>query len=554
MAIVDFNKKLFEKDIGKLDEKMQEKVALFGTPIENITENKLQLEIFPNRPDLLSYQGFLRAFKVYLGKEKELKKYKIEKPKKEYYVIIDKSVEKVRPFTACAIINNIKFDDDRIKEIIDLQEKLHNTIGRKRKKIAIGIYPLNKIKFPITYKALEPDKIKFIPLGTKEEMSGFQILQRIPAGREYSHLLAQKEKFPIFVDSNNNVLSMPPIINSELTGKIDLSTKDIFIECSGFDFNSLKKCLNIIVTSLAEMNGTIQAVELKYSKKEITPNLNPETMKIDIKNANKILGLNLNEKQIKELLEKMGYESNRNNVIIPAWRIDILHEVDLIEDIAIAYGYQNFLPRIPEIASIGKEDKIETIKKKISEILIGKEFLELSNYHLTTKDDQLIRMAIKPKNFIEIEDVKTNFSILRQDLSHYILKILSENVDAEYPQRLFEIGTIFEQTDKKIIEKQNLCIAISPGNFTDLKQILEYISLMLDINIKIMETDETPDHFIEGRVGKIIINDVTSGYIGEVHPKILKNWKIKMPVSLLEINLEEIFNKFIKNYQTKGSL
>ena len=255
MTNVTFNVKQFEKDIGKLDEKMQEKIILFGTNLEKVTEDELELEITPNRPDLLSYQGFKRSFLAFLGKKTELKEYKIKKPGKDFDVIIDSSVEKIRPYTACAIVKNLSFNDEKIKEIIDIQEKLHGTLGRNRKKVAIGIYPLEKIKLPITYKALEPDKIKFFPLEMDREMSGLEILQRHPTGRDYAHLLAGKEKFPIFIDAGKNILSMPPIINSHLTGKIEETTKEVFIECSGFDFFVLSKCLNILITTLAEMGG-----------------------------------------------------------------------------------------------------------------------------------------------------------------------------------------------------------------------------------------------------------------------------------------------------------
>ena len=183
---------------------------------------------------------------------------------------------------------DLKFDDEKIKEIIDIQEKLHFTFGRKRKKVAIGIYPLEKIKLPITFKAFEPDKIKFIPLESDREMSGLQILQKHPTGKEYAHLLAGKAKFPVFIDANNNILSMPPIINSQLTGKITAETTDIFVECSGFDFEILSKCLNIVVTNLAEMGGKIYQMELVESRgtrgaKRITPNLSAEKMKINIR-------------------------------------------------------------------------------------------------------------------------------------------------------------------------------------------------------------------------------------------------------------------------------
>ena len=159
MAIVSFNKKTFEKEIGKLDEKMQERIALFGTPVEGIDEREIQIEIFPNRPDLLSYHGFKRSFLAFLGKKTGLVKYKLNPPEKNYQIIVDSSVKNVRPCTFCAIVKGLKLDDEKIKEIIDMQEKLHATLGRKRKKVAIGIYPLDKIKLPITFKALEPDKI-----------------------------------------------------------------------------------------------------------------------------------------------------------------------------------------------------------------------------------------------------------------------------------------------------------------------------------------------------------------------------------------------------------
>ena len=545
MANVKFDKKNFEKEVGKLDEEMKERIALFGTPVENVDDEVLELEIFPNRPDLLSYQNFKRSFLSFLGKKTGLKNYVINKPEKNYEVKVDSSVKDVRPYTACAIIKDLKFDDEKIKELIELQEKLHSTVGRERKKFAIGIYPLDKISLPIHYKAIEPDKIKFQPLEAAKEMSGLEILQKHPTGKEFAHLLAGKMKFPVFMDSENNILSMPPIINSEKTGRITLETKDLFIECSGFDFEILEKCLSIIVATFAEMGGKVYQMNVKGN---VTPSFKSEKMNLSLEKTNKILGLELNEKTLKKLIEKMGHNYSDGKVEISPWRMDILHEIDLIEDVAIAYGYENFDPIIPKISTTGNENPDEIIKRKISELLIGLGLLELSNYHLTKKSDQFTKMGIPEKeesDFIEIESSKTDYNILRKDLSHYLLKIISENNDSEYPQKIFELGRVFFiGKDEKIKEEERIGAAVTPGNYTDLKQILDYLFYNLDLKFEVKEQTEVNSFFIEGRSADVFFDGEKIGFIGEVHPKILRNWKIKMPVSLFEINLEKVFSKF----------
>jgi len=531
MAVVTLNKKEIQKILGKIDdEKLEGAISLFGTPVEKITKNEIEVEIAPNRPDMLSQQGVLRAMNSYF--KNKTKEYKTKKPEKNYEVQIDPSVRQVRPFTACAIVKNLKFDDEKIKEIIDIQEKLHSTFGRNRKKMAIGIYPLEKIKLPITYKAESPDKIRFIPLEMDKELTGRQILSKHPAGREYAHLLQDAKKFPIFIDSNKEILSMPPIINSHKTGKITEQTKEVFIECSGFDLNILQKTLNIIVTTLSDMGGEIYQMNLQYNKKTVTPDLTPEKIKINLEEAEKLLGIKLKEQEVKTLLSKMGYSYNKGEAEVPAYRTDILHPVDIYEDIAIAYGYDNFLPQIPEISTIGKEDEKETRKRKIAHILAGLSLLEVSTYHLSNKSD-VKKTGIRSKQ-TEILESKTDFSVLRPSLLVNSLKVLSENVDAKYPQKIFELGKIF---DNELNETERLCIAISgETDFTEIKQILDYLMRMLSLEYKIEEAEHPA--FINGRCGKIIVDNKEVGFLGELSPSIIKNWHLKMPTVALEIDIE----------------
>jgi len=540
MAVTTINRHQFEKEIGKIDEKMEERIAMLGTPIEKLTKDELQIEVFPNRPDLLSYHGFKRAFLAFLEKKTGMQKYKLNKS--NYKVVVDSSLKDIRPYTACAVIKDLKLDSEKIKELIEIQEKLHLTLGRKRKKLAIGIYPLEKIKFPIRFTALEPDKIKFVPLDYEKEISGLEILQKHPTGREYAHLLSGKAKFPVFLDSDNKVLSMPPIINSHTTGRVTEKTKEIFVECSGSDFNILSKCLNILVSALADMEGSIYEIEVDYGKeKRLTPELGIEKIQISIDKINKLLGLDLKENDVKKLLERMGYNYNKNIVEIPPWRVDILHEVDITEDLAIAYGYENFIPEIPEISTIGQEAPEEIIKKKISEILTGLNFLEVSNYHLTTKKDQFEKMdEEKEINFVELENSKTDYNILRKDLTHYLLKIFSENVDNELPQKIFEIGKVFSLKNNFPHEKNSIALAICPGNFTELKQTLNYLFKMMGKDVQFEEPKENPEYFIKGRVAEIKMENKALGFLGEIHPKILRNWKIRMPVALFEMDFDDI--------------
>jgi len=547
MPTIKLHKKILENLIGKKLslEKLKDRISYLGTDLESIEGNQINVEIFPNRPDLLSEQGFARAFSSFIGKKTGLRRYKAKKS--DYKVIIDKSLKNIRPYTACAIVKNLKFDNEKIKEVVRIQEKLHVTFGRNRKKAAIGIYPFEKIKTPINFIAKKPEEIKFQPLESRKTMNGRQILSQHPAGREYGHLLEGLDKYSIFIDSNNEILSMPPIINSHKTGKITEKTKDIFIECSGFDLNTLKKCLNIIVTTLADMGGEIHSMQLKYPDKTITtPELEPEKMKISLPYINKTLGLNLKENEIKKLLERMGYDYKNKTVYIPAYRADIIHQMDIAEDIAIAYGYENFKEEIPNISTVGEEDQFEKFKSKCAETMVGLNLLEVSSYHLTNKE------ISKAMNFtpemIEVEKSSSEYNLLRTWLIPNLIKIFGENKRYEYPQKIFEIGTIFKKNNKTETNTEEITrIAFTSthkkANFTEAKQIMECFLSNLDLKCKITEKEHPS--FISGRTGRVTVNNKKVGYIGEIHPKVLNNFSLKLPVAAFELNLTEIFKEVI---------
>lgn len=546
MPSITLNRKVFEKLVGKKlsDEKLKERISYLGTDLESIGANEINLEIFPNRPDLLSEQGFARAFSSFIGVNTGLRKYDVKKS--NHKLIIEESVKNVRPYTACAIVKNLTFDDEKIKEIIQIQEKLHVTYGRNRKKCAIGIYPFEKIETPIKFKALKPQDIKFQPLESPKELNGLQILSQHPTGREYGHLLEGLSKFPIFIDTNEQVLSMPPIINSHNVGKITENTKEVFIECSGFDYNVLSKCLNMIVTSLADMGGQIYSMEIDmYGKKVISPNLSPSEMKVDLDYVNKRLGLNLNQKNLKELLEKMGYNYSNGLALIPSYRSDVLHQIDLIEDIAIAYGYENISEEIPAVATVAAEDPFSIFKRKLSEILAGLGLLECKTYHITNKDFQTKLMNCNIKVVELANALNQEYSTLTAWVMPSLMEVLKNNKHHEYPQNIFAIGRIFKKDPSQetgVLEQDRLaCLLCSDqSDYTRIKQVIDYLLRMAGIDYKI-EPTEHPS-FIPGRTGRLVIKGKKVAYIGEISPEVLGNWDIDMPTTGFELNITELFN------------
>lgn len=544
MPTITLNRKVLDNLLGKKysDEKLRDRISYLGTGLEGMNENEIIVEIFPNRPDLLSDQGFARALGSFMGIKTGLKKFNVTRS--EHKLIVEPSVKEVRPYTACAIVKGINFSEEKIKEVIQIQEKLHITYGRNRKKVAIGIYPFEKIKTPIRFVAMKPEDIHFRPLEFPRELNGRQILSQHPTGREYGHLLEGQAKFPIFIDAQDKILSMPPIINSHDVGKIDQTTRDVFIECSGFDYDVLSKCLNMIVTALADMGGAIYSMEIDfYGKKVVSPNLSPAEFKVNLGYINKRLGLRLKEKDIKQLFERMGHGYTQGKVSVAAYRADIMHQADLAEDIAIAYGYENFSEELPKISTIASEDKLENFKRKVSEIMAGQGLLECNVYHLTNKEYQMKLMNFNGEPIELSNALNLEYNVLTSWLIPSLMSVLRNNKHNDYPHNIYTISRTFKKsniTETGVGEEEKLasCLCSDTADYTRIRQVMDYLLRMLGIKFQVEETSHTS--FIAGRVGKVVAGDKEIGIIGEVHPQVIGNWSIELPVCAFELNLSEL--------------
>lgn len=523
-------------------------------------KDKLKIELKDiNRPDLLCVEGIAKEIKIRAGIEKGNKEYKIEK-KSNHILEVDPKVKIIRPIIACAIAKDMIITEEFLKQLIQAQEKLCDTFGRKRKEGSLGIYDYDKIIWPIKYTTKDPTTFSFKALGMDKEYPLKKILSMHEKGKEYGKLLENAKEYPIIIDGKNNVLSMPPIINSDYSGRVTTETKNLFIEVSGNNERFVYPILNTIVLALLERGAKLESVTIKQSEKEkkITPDIEPKLMKISPESVNSTIGLNLTNKQIIDLLEKAGYgieESSRGkvndiSVLIPFYRQDILDVRDIIEDIAISYGYNDLEPEMPNIFTIGKVSKDSVVIEKLANLLAGLGAQEISNFILTNKEILFKKMNLKPQEVIELSNPMSIFySCMRNSLLPGMLDFLAENKNARYPQELFEIGKIVNIDNQKIKESTNLSyvIASSDTNFTKIKQILDLLFNVLGYEYSLEQTKN--GSFIDGRSAKIMLKKKDTkgiekfeeiGIIGEISPNILENFNLGMPVTAFEIRIDWI--------------
>ncbi len=540
MAVIEINKEYLEKLVGcKLTEKdYTERIPLFGCPLEKMDEISVNFEIEPNRPDLLSVEGFARAIKLFLSKKPKLTVYKTTES--GIKLKVDKSVKPVRPEIVCAIVRDVKITDDLISSIMQVQEKIHDTLGRKRKKVAIGIHDMSKVTPPFIYKAVKPESVKFVPLDMDRSISLKEILEIHPKGINYADILKDSEKYPIILDKNEKILSFPPIINGELT-RVTKGTNELFIDITGTDYIAINQALKILVTSFADRGCKIETVRLDGEVKRTTPDLSRWKIKADDEYINKLLGLELDKNEIETLLKKMDIGMDGNYATIPPYRADIMHQIDIVEEVAIAYGYDNFEPTIPNVPTIGKPLEKKDFYFSIKEIMIGFGFQEVINLTLSNYEDEFDKMNVERKSVAEtMNSVTPECNIFRRNLLPSLIDVISKNQHYEYPQKIFELGDAVELDEEEETGTKNLkflscVIADMSVSYEDISSVLDGVMNNIGIGYNLRKYDHPS--FIEGRAAKVFAGKKAIGTIGEINPKVMENWNINVPVVAFEIDL-----------------
>jgi len=509
-----------------------------------------------NRPDLWTTAGLARQINQYL----QLKVYNYpffeKKINSHYEIIVDNKLKNIRPFITGFGVKNINITETLLLELIQNQEKLCTNFGRARRDIAIGIYKFARIKFPVHYKAIKPDDIKFVPLEFEEEMDLSEILEKHPKGIEFGHIIKEYEYYPIIVDNSNEVLSFPPIINSRYIGEVEVGDTEIFIEMTGTNLKNLILVTNLLACDLHDRGGKIIPLKVKfpydtpYGKEIVVPYSFNKEIEIPLEQFKTIVGEIPDETEIKTNLNKMGYKKinitqNKLKCKVPDYRQDIMHPVDIIEDFVIGKGYDNFEPEMPSEFTVGSLSSIEIFSDKVRNIMVGIGFQEIISNILNSSDNIYFKMNSPENTAVEIANPMTeSYNLLRNSIIPSLLEVESISAKAEYPHKIFEVGEIVIKSPDENYGTQTLVnlgiLSANPkANFSEMRSYIDSLFYYLNIeNYKIKETEIS--FLIPGRTAEIILNKESIGFLGELHPEILQKWDINMPCVIAEINLDKI--------------
>jgi len=526
---------------------------------QGLIGDEMTIEVTSDRPDLLSTEGIARELRGLLGIETGLPEFKARRS--DVILRIDRSVLAIRPYMSSAVIEEVDLSGDSVRQVMQMQEKLHSSYGRNRRDVSIGVHDLDTVSHDLIYSGVPPDKINFIPLDETRELNGKEILELTPKGREYGDIIRNFDRYPLLYDSVGNVLSLPPIINGIRTRVTD-HTKNVLLDVTGTNKDLVDYVVTLMATTLAERGAVIKTVRVITPQgEERTPNLSPTVWKLGIEQIKEVLGINLTTREIAAKLRRMRYGVKNEGkgvlrVVAPPYRKDLLHNVDLIEDVAVACGYNNLEPVIPLTATIGKEAGLTTFSRVIRDLMIGFGFQELLTFVMTSPQILFEKMNTQVEEVVEVENpVSSEYSVLRDRLLPVILNFLSYNKHVAYPQKVFECGDVVlvdNRAATRSVNRRKLSAAICDHitSYEDIQAVL--YALLQNLGIEAWSVNRLDSSsFIHGRAATVAIHDSELGVLGEINPTALERFGLENPVAAFEIDLEKLMSA--KRRTTRGN-
>jgi phenylalanyl-tRNA synthetase beta chain len=528
--------------VGADRKKILDRLPYIGLDIEGVDRNSVRVEYSPNRPDFGTDFGIARALRGLLGMQEGLPRF--PSAPSGVHVSVDRRLERVRPFIACATVEGLDLDDEGIRQIISLQEDLHNGLGRRRRVVAIGLHDMDAVEPPFSYRAVD-STFRFVPLGGKNPVSVGSILSDTDEGKVYGAALGGSRLYPIITDSNGVVLSFPPIINGNTT-RVTPKTKNMFIDVTSTDRKAGDDVLAVVVTTLAEAGGKLGTVSIRYTgKPRITPDLSPIELPIDYRLVKSVLGMDLSAVEIANSLARSRLGVRGARALAPRYRIDLLHPVDIAEEVALGYGFDRIDPVYPPSWQAGSFNNFEDYMDSASTVMAESGMIEMMTFELSD-ERSLYTLFQRPSSdkIVVLNPKSIEHSVLRDALIPSLMASLSGNVKSDYPQRIFEIGRVYKRAEGRVSEAWHLgcLIAHSQASYTEAKMHLESFCRIISGTEATTQADQ---HwaFATGRCAKVSAGGVSLGHVGEVKPVAVDAFGLGVPVSGFEVDLSALHER-----------
>jgi phenylalanyl-tRNA synthetase beta chain len=472
-------------------------------------------------------------------------------------IVVDPGLAEVRPYIGACIARGVTVDERLLTQLVQTQEKICEVFGQKRRGIALGIYAAERLAFPLKYTAVAPDEASFVPLGVDEAMTLRQITELHPKGVRYGGIVADFARWPLLLDDVGTVLSFPPVINSRDVGEVKPGDRELFLEVTGTDLRMVALVVNILAANLADRGAQIEPVETLYPEatawgaRVTLPRHLDLTLSVPLSDFTRALGMAPGAAEAARELSAYGYEATAEDgaepavrVRVPPYRDDVLHPVDVIEDLAIAMGYDRFEPRMPSEFTVGTLLPIERLSDRVREAMVGLGFQEVLGNVLVAREELTDDMELHGGVPVTVANPMTaSYGVLRNAVLPSLLRVERESGRAFYPHALFEVGEVAVPDDDAPMGSDTrthvaALIAHPEANFSELAARLE----MLCYDLRLEQSLEPVDHatYIPGRAGRVVVGGWEVGIIGEVSPAVLAHWGITIPCAAFELNLTQV--------------
>ncbi|MFC6753550.1 phenylalanine--tRNA ligase subunit beta [Halorubrum tibetense] len=549
---------------------------LFGLGLEfegETDDGDLQFEFAPDRLDRLSVEGVARSLRYHYGDDRGV--YVPDTNDAEWTIEVDESVPDERPYVTGAVVRGVDLDEAALDSLIQLQEKLHATMGRGRAKGAIGIHDLAMVKGAplkegaersITYRGVDPDGDTFVPLDANDELSPAAVLEEHDTGRKYADLVREYDRYPAIYDELG-LFSFPPVINGKRT-EVTTGSRELFVELTGTDQWTIDKMCTIVCYALSARGATIEEVEVEYADgaaypAEYGPELLRPNLEIDEKSVSHdrietLLGVEFEPEDVVDCFERSGLDATYTldedvvyDVEIPPYRVDVLHPLDLVDDVGRAYGFGNLEPRYPDIGTVGRRHERTRLEDAVRTSLVGLGFEDLLNFHMTSGVENYDRMNVEAGTDVLgggepvsiTEPYSEEYTQLRTWALPSLLLLLEGNTHNAYPQDVSEIGFVAERDETEntnVAEARHVAGAVArrDASYEAAKGRLQSVCDDFRADLSTPPTDHPS--FIDGRVAEVVVDGDSVGVVGELHPAVLVEHDLEVPVAAFEFDLDAL--------------